>query len=95
MTCFRCAKPIHPGTGVLLAAARRVHVRCLAGATQLKALELRSAAKGLQAETEALIARARAVGRCVLCEDPLASGALIFQGERLVHAACWCPPAAA
>jgi len=87
--CLHCSKPVRPGTGVLLEAGERAHVRCLAAVNQLKALEARTASKALHAESEALIARARAMARCVVCKKPLASGALFFQGERLVHASCW------
>ena len=92
--CLSCSKPILPGTGVALEAGGAVHIRCLSGALRLRAMEAQSTAAKLQATAEELVATLRAQAKCPLCEKPLGSGPVLFFGKRLVHAACWRPPAA-
>jgi hypothetical protein len=95
--CVRCSKPIRPGTASQFA-GRAVHMRCLAQATQLDAVEQQDWASRNRARAEALIEQAselaaRARARpwiCPVCERALSEGGgLLFQGDVLVHALCW------
>ena len=96
-TCIRCSKPITPGTAAQYA-GRPVHMRCLARATALEAIEKEDRAsrelqraRALVERASKLVERAREVQRtCPVCERPLKDGgSLLFQGDVLVHAICW------
>jgi hypothetical protein len=97
LVCVRCSKPITPGTASQLA-GRPVHMRCLGRATQLESIEQQSRAALEQARARAARARAeeildtvrRAPTTCPVCGEGLAtSRGVLFQGDWLVHAACW------
>src|SRR5262245_63400291 len=96
-TCVRCSKPITPGTASQYA-GRPVHMRCLAFATQLQSIEQQDRAAYERLRAHAAMARAEelmdAVRQtqtlCPVCGERLATGAgVLFQGDQLVHAACW------
>ena len=95
IACLSCSKPIQPGTGILLESGGAVHIRCLSGALRLRAIEAQSTASKLKADALELIAIARRLATCIFCRKPLATGSLLFSGQRLVHAACWRSPGAA
>src|SRR5262245_26023774 len=96
--CVRCSKPITPGGIALQLAGHPVHIRCFAQAMQLEmtAQRVLSALKRLRARA----ARKRAVKlvgmvhhtqtTCPVCGERLATRhGVLFQGDLLVHAACW------
>ena len=95
--CPRCSKPILPGSSAQIA-GRAVHMRCVARATQLNAIEQQDRARReAERASEAIIyarelvntARRRTT-RCPACGQPFtSSGGVLFQGDELVHAACW------
>jgi hypothetical protein len=95
--CLRCSKPIKPGTAAQYA-GRPVHMRCLAGDTQRKAIEFEDAASQERQRAQALVQRAEELVAhtkirnrvCPVCVRPLTEGgSVLFQGELLVHALCW------
>lgn len=95
--CVRCSKPITPGTASQVA-GRPVHMRCLARDTQLDAIaqqdraafqKLRAHAAMVRAE-ELMDAIRRSQTTCPACGECLGtSRGVLFQGDQLVHAACW------
>lgn len=99
-TCARCSKPVTAGTASQYG-GRAIHMRCLARDTQLAAIEQQDrAAEARHRATEAM-ARAnelvntvrRSQTHCPVCREPFAmSRGVLFQGDKLVHAACWQPP---
>jgi hypothetical protein len=97
-TCPRCSKPIVPGTASQWA-GHPIHMRCGARATHLQVLESRESAAAARARVvearsrpTALAQVARLIRACSICSRPLATGGgLLFQGDMLVHAACWTP----
>src|SRR5262245_54790926 len=94
--CTRCSKPIAPGTTAQWA-GHLVHLKCLAQSTQLESVEqqdrfsrARERAVTLTARASELVAQARNLPRlCSVCARLLSEGTLLFQGDQLVHAACW------
>jgi hypothetical protein len=98
--CAICSKPIRPKMGVE-AGGRWVHVRCWARELEPQAMLQRDRAgqgiarsRGLIERTRAVIAGAKArTSQCSVCGHSLKGGAgLLFQGDDLVHAACWRTP---
>jgi hypothetical protein len=91
--CFRCSKPITPETAARLAGP--FHMRCLARETQLDAIEqqdrasqARQRAADAMSRAQELVTRIRT--HCPVCSEPFAKGrGVLFQGDQLVHAACW------
>jgi hypothetical protein len=95
--CLRCSKPVTPGTAAQIA-GRAVHMRCLAWGTQLDAVEQQDRAGRDTRRAQAAIARAELLldrareyqTTCPVCGLRLASSrGVLFQGDHLVHAACW------
>jgi hypothetical protein len=95
--CPRCSKPILPGTAAQLA-GRPVHPQCVARATLLTAVEQQDRARreAERASEAILYARElvntvrRRTTRCPACGEPFTPGSgVLFQGDQLVHAACW------
>jgi hypothetical protein len=95
--CVRCSKPIAPGTGSQIS-GRPIHMRCMAGDTRLKAIEHQDRASREVARATAAIDEAntlvnpvrRKQTHCAACREPFGmSRGLLFQGDRLVHGACW------
>jgi len=76
---------------------RLIHRRCLARAAMLEATEAQDRARRLAARAQGLVDRAQQAVRegrrlttCAACGRPLSSGGgLLFDGDDLVHAACW------
>jgi hypothetical protein len=106
--CVRCSKPITPGTASQIQ-GRPVHLRCLVRDTQLEAVEQQDRAgyevrraRAAKARATELIDKVRlSQATCPACGQSLAtSRGVLFQGDVLVHAACWradpkpSPPAA-
>jgi hypothetical protein len=95
--CFRCSKPITSGT-VSQLYGRPVHMRCLGRETRLESVErqdrsglerLRASAARVRAE-ELMEAVRVSQATCPACGERLGtSGGVLFQGDQLVHAACW------
>jgi hypothetical protein len=95
--CVRCSKPITSGTASQYA-GRPLHMRCLARDTQLESIEqqdratyerLRAHAAMIKAGELMAVARQTRAG-CPVCGEALAtSRGVLFQGDQLVHAACW------
>jgi hypothetical protein len=96
-TCFRCSTPITPGTAAQRY-GRPVHVQCLAQTAQPEAIEQReqaavdhlraSAARGRAEELFDMVRRVQTT--CPVCGERLGtSRGVLFQGDQLVHAACW------
>jgi hypothetical protein len=94
--CLRCSKPVTVETAAR-SAHGSVHVRCLAGETQLESLELQENARrlvecaraALTLAVESLIER---YGQpdCPVCGASLrGDGSVLFQRRQLVHALCW------
>jgi hypothetical protein len=95
--CVRCSKPITRVTAAQIA-GRPVHMRCLARATQLDSIEQQDRAqlevmraKAAQARAAELIDKIRQLQTiCPACGERLGtSRGVLFQGDWLVHAACW------
>jgi hypothetical protein len=95
--CVRCSKSVSSGTAFRVA-GRPVHVRCFAGDTQLKAIEQQDRARREADRATAAIDDAKALvnsvrrkqTHCPACREPFGlSRSVLFQGDRLVHAACW------
>jgi hypothetical protein len=95
--CPRCSKAVLPGTATQLA-GRPVHLRCVAWVTHLNAVEQQDRARREteRASDAILYARQlvntvrRRTTRCPACGEPFAlGGGVRFQGDQLVHAACW------
>ena len=95
--CSRCSNPITPGTASQIA-GRAVHLRCLAGKTLLESFEQqhqagleRRCAQAAMARAETLVDTVRVVRpSCPVCGERLStSRGVLFQGDHLVHAACW------
>jgi hypothetical protein len=93
LICFRCSKPVRPGTGQPLAGGDRVHARCLVPQMTVLVLASRAIAQADTVRAPDLIARGPRVchlAGCPVCGAPLSRGrSLMFQGEQLVHAGCW------
>jgi hypothetical protein len=98
--CTRCSKPVTPGTAAQYG-GRPVHLRCLARDTQLASVEQQDRATGERQRAMAAVARAnelvntvrRKQTHCPVCREPFGmSRTVLFQGEQLVHAACWQAP---
>jgi hypothetical protein len=97
--CPRCGRGFRPGIGMLLVGGERVHVRCLARATQIEARERQADTQAAHApapETLDQSTRLPGSGRqrpmCPVCQRPfVAGGGVLFQGDQLVHALCWRP----
>src|SRR5688572_13284117 len=95
-TCVRCSKPITRGTSSQIA-GRPIHMRCLARATQLESIEQQDRASVERLRTQAAMVRAeelmdavRVSQTCAVCGERLGtSRGVLFQGDSLVHAACW------
>ena len=94
--CVRCSKPITPETGSQLQ-GRAVHMRCLARKTQLDSIEQQDTARRLVECAKAAVRRAaervtmtRRLTHCPACGKPFTlRRSVLFQGDQLVHAACW------
>jgi hypothetical protein len=95
--CGRCSKPITAGTAAQIA-GRAVHMQCIAreaqlnGAAQQEGAQLeRRRAEAARVRTEELINRVRQLqNTCAACGLRLGtSRGVLFQGDHLVHAACW------
>jgi hypothetical protein len=97
LMCARCSKPITAGTAAQLA-GRPVHMRCPGRAVQVDALEQRerialerARARAARERAEAIVDTVRrAQTACPVCGERLAtSRGVLFQGDWLVHTACW------
>jgi hypothetical protein len=95
--CLRCSKPVTPRTAAQIA-GRAIHMRCLARETQLQSIEQQDRAqlevmraKAAQARAAELIDKIRQLQTiCPACGERLGtSRGVLFQGDWLVHAACW------
>jgi hypothetical protein len=98
--CVRCSKPVTLGTAAQHADPP-VHLRCLARETLLTSIERQDRAAESRQRAAAAMTRAnelvntmrRSQTNCTVCREPFAmSRNLLFQGDKLVHAACWQPP---
>jgi hypothetical protein len=95
--CLVCSKPIRPGTEAKRDAS--IHLRCLAGQTQDRALEGQVTARERIERAQTLGDRARERieeartlrgNPCPICQKPLSDGRpILFKGVTLRHAACW------
>jgi hypothetical protein len=100
LPCPMCSKPV-AGTAGVPVNGRMTHIGCVARESELPALrEIDRTRQGI-ARSRRLIERTRdAVQRaklrtwtCVVCGHSLrVGGGLLFQGDELVHAACWRAP---
>jgi hypothetical protein len=97
--CSRCSKPITPRTGSQLY-GRAIHIRCLAGETVRESIEQqdrasleRGRAQTAMGRAEELIDAVRRIPKmCPVCGERFgAHRGVLFQGDALVHAACWQP----
>jgi hypothetical protein len=95
--CPRCSKPIIAGTAAQHG-GHAVHMRCLATASQLRAIEQQDRASRTRKQAEALVRQASELTEqarawpwlCPVCDQRLRTGGgLLFQGDALVHATCW------
>jgi hypothetical protein len=95
--CTRCSKPIPPGSASQVA-GRAVHLHCLVRDAELEAVEQQDRAgyelmraRAAQARATELIDTVRRwQTRCPACGERLGtSRGVLFQGDQLVHAACW------
>ena len=88
-TCVRCSKPIRPGTASQIA-GRPLHMRCHGQATQLKSIEQQDRASLERLREELMDAVPLLPTTCAVCGERLGtSRGVLFQGNSLVHAACW------
>jgi hypothetical protein len=99
-TCIRCSKPVTPGTAAQYA-GRPVHMRCLARHTALASIEQQDRSAEARRRAAAATSRAaelvntvrRSQTHCPVCREPFGmSRGVLFQGDKLVHAACWRAP---
>jgi hypothetical protein len=96
-TCHRCSKPVTPEAASQVA-GRPVHLHCLVQEAELEAVEQQDRAgyemmraRAAQARAAELIDTVRRwQTRCPVCGERLGtSRGVLFQGDQLVHAACW------
>jgi hypothetical protein len=96
--CSYCSKPIVPGTE-LVVRGEAVHRRCLTNDLQRRVVESQEIAQEARARALTTADRARELieeartlrsSPCPACARSLSDGsAVLFQGDILVHAACW------
>jgi hypothetical protein len=94
--CDACSKPVLSPGRFVLRDGQLLHLRCAARTNLLRALKARDVSQNLGERSQALRAQSRRIRAvrsrlpCAACGTSLASAdAVIFQGDRLVHARCW------